>query len=78
MEYFFIENQEDLIKLMGEQSYASLASQTAQEKFNESLEKAKEKVLKNLAKDVNYYSNLLNQKQSPFEFKQTETDKPGM
>ena len=34
--------QEDLIKLMGEQSYASLASQTAQEKFNESLEKAKE------------------------------------
>jgi len=45
---------------------------------DEALEKAKEKVLKNLAKDVNYYSNLLNQKQSPFEFKQTETDKPGM
>jgi hypothetical protein len=45
---------------------------------DEALEKAKATVLKNLAKDVNFYSNLLNQKQSPYEFKQTETDKPGM
>jgi len=34
--------QEKLIELLGEQSYASLSSQTAQEKFNDSLEKAKE------------------------------------
>lgn len=45
---------------------------------DEALEKAKETVLKNLAKDVNFYSNLLNQKQSPFEFKASETDAPGM
>lgn len=45
---------------------------------DEALEKAKDKVLKNLAKDANFYSNLLNAKQSPFTFKQTETDKPGM
>ena len=45
---------------------------------DEALEKAKSTVLKNLAKDVNFYSNLLNQKQSHYEFKQTETDKPGM
>lgn len=45
---------------------------------DEALEKAKDKVLKNLAKDVNYYSHLLNQKPSPYEFKQTETNKPGM
>jgi hypothetical protein len=34
--------QAEIVELLGEQSYASLASQTAQEKFNESLEKAKE------------------------------------
>jgi hypothetical protein len=34
--------QEDIIKLLGEQAAASLSSQTAQEKFNETLEKAKE------------------------------------
>jgi hypothetical protein len=45
---------------------------------DEALEKAKDKVLKNLAKDANYYSNLLNQKQSPFEFKKSETDAKGM
>ena len=45
---------------------------------NEALEKAKTIVLKNLAKDINFYSNLLNAKQSPFTFKQTETDAPGM
>ncbi len=45
---------------------------------DEALEKAKDKVLKNLAKDANFYSNLLNAQQSPYTFKQTETDKPGM
>jgi len=45
---------------------------------NEALEKAKTTVLKNLAKDVNFYSTLLNQKQSPYEFKSPETDAPGM
>lgn len=45
---------------------------------DEALEKAKTTVLKNLAKDVNFYSNLLNAKQSPFTFKATETDAPGM
>jgi hypothetical protein len=44
----------------------------------EALEKAKSKVLKNLAKDANYYSTLLNAKQSPYTFKAPETDKPGM
>jgi len=45
---------------------------------DEALEKAKVKVLKNLAKDANFYSTLLNQKQSPYEFKTPETDAPGM
>ena len=45
---------------------------------DEALEKAKTTVLKNLAKDVNFYSNLLNAEKSPYTFKQTETDKPGM
>jgi hypothetical protein len=45
---------------------------------DEALEKAKATVLKNLAKDANFYSTLLNAKQSPFTFKQTETDAPGM
>jgi len=44
----------------------------------EALEKAKSKVLKNLAKDPLFYSNLLNVKQSPYKFKAPETDKPGM
>lgn len=44
----------------------------------EGLEKAIAKVLKNLTKDANFYSNLLNQKQSSFEFKKTETDAKGM
>ena len=34
--------QEEITELLGEQSYASLSAQTAQEKFNETLEKAKE------------------------------------
>ena len=33
---------------------------------NESLEKAKSIVLKNLAKDVNFYTTFLNQDQSPY------------
>jgi len=45
---------------------------------NEALEKAKTTVLKNLAKDANFYSTLLNQKQSHYEFKAPETDAPGM
>jgi hypothetical protein len=45
---------------------------------DESLAKAKEKVLKNLTKDPTFYSTLLNQKQSPYEFKAPETDAPGM
>jgi hypothetical protein len=45
---------------------------------DEALEKAKATVLKNLAKDANFYSTLLNAKPSPFTFKQTETDAPGM
>ena len=45
---------------------------------DEALKKAKEKVLKNLAKDTNYYFNLLNQQPTGFEFKIPETDKPGM
>jgi len=45
---------------------------------NESLEKAKTIVLKNLSKDFNYYTNEKYAKQSPYTFKQTETDKPGM
>lgn len=45
---------------------------------DESLSKAKEKVLKNLTKDSTYYTTLLNQKQSSFEFKSSETDAKGM
>jgi len=45
---------------------------------DEALAKAKEIVLKNLAKDANFYSNLLNQEQSPYKFKAPETDAPGM
>jgi hypothetical protein len=45
---------------------------------DESLEKAKTIVLKNLSKDFNYYTNEKYAKQSPYTFKQTETDKPGM
>jgi hypothetical protein len=45
---------------------------------DEALEKAKTTVLKNLAKDANFYSNLLNAEKSSYTFKQTETDKPGM
>lgn len=45
---------------------------------DEALEKAKTTVLKNLAKDINFYSNLLNAEKSPYTFKQTETDAPGM
>lgn len=45
---------------------------------DEALEKAKSIVLKNLAKDANFYSNLLNQKPSPYEFKAPETDAKGM
>jgi hypothetical protein len=39
----------------------------------EALEKAKTTVLKNLAKDANFYSNLLNQQQSHYEFKTPES-----
>lgn len=39
----------------------------------EALEKAKTIVLKNLAKDANFYSNLLNQQQSSFLFKTPES-----
>ena len=45
---------------------------------DEALEKAKETVLKNLAKDANFYSSLLNQEKSPYKFKAPETDAPGM
>jgi len=45
---------------------------------DEALTKAKEIVLKNLAKDANFYSSLLNQEQSPYKFKAPETDAPGM
>jgi hypothetical protein len=45
---------------------------------DEALEKAKATVLKNLAKDANFYSNLLNAKQSSFTFKASETDAKGM
>ena len=44
---------------------------------DEGLEKAKAKTLRNLAKDSNYYT-ALNAKKSPYTFKATETDKPGM
>jgi len=45
---------------------------------DEALEKAKAIVLKNLNKDANFYSTLLNAKQSPYTFKSTETDAKGM
>ena len=45
---------------------------------DEALDKAKVKVLKNLAKDANFYFSLLNQQPTGFEFKETETDAPGM
>jgi hypothetical protein len=45
---------------------------------NESLEKAKEIVLKNLNKDFNYYTNEKYAERSPYTFKPTETNKPGM
>jgi hypothetical protein len=45
---------------------------------DESLEKAKEIVLKNLNKDFNYYTNEKYAETSPYTFKPTETDKPGM
>jgi hypothetical protein len=45
---------------------------------DEALDKAKVKVLKNLAKDANFYFNLLNQQPTGFEFKAPETDAPGM
>jgi hypothetical protein len=44
---------------------------------DEGLEKAKAKTLRNLAKDSNYYT-ALNAKKSPYTFKETETNKPGM
>jgi hypothetical protein len=44
---------------------------------DEGLEKAKAKTLRNLAKDSNYYTTL-NAKKSPYTFKETETNKPGM
>jgi hypothetical protein len=45
---------------------------------DEALDKAKVKVLKNLAKDANFYFDLLNQQPTGFKFKETETDAPGM
>ena len=45
---------------------------------DEALDKAKVKVLKNLAKDANFYFSLLNQQPTGFEFKAPETDAPGM
>ena len=45
---------------------------------DESLAEAKAKVLKNLSKDANYYSTLLNQKQSHYEFKEPEVYAKGM
>jgi hypothetical protein len=45
---------------------------------DESLAKAKAKVLKNLAKDANYYSTLLNQDQSHYKFKEPEVYAKGM
>jgi hypothetical protein len=45
---------------------------------DEALDKAKVKVLKNLAKDANFYFDLLNQQPTGFKFKETETNAPGM
>ena len=45
---------------------------------DEGLDKAKAKALRNLAKDSNYYTTLLNANKSHYTFKATETDKPGM
>ena len=43
---------------------------------DEALEKAKVKVLKNLTKDPNFYTTLLNQKKSHYEFKTPESQTP--
>jgi len=45
---------------------------------DEGLDKAKAKALRNLTKDSNYYTTLLNANKSHYTFKATETDKPGM
>ena len=45
---------------------------------DEGLDKAKAKTLRNLTKDSNYYTTLLNADKSHYTFKATETDKPGM
>jgi hypothetical protein len=45
---------------------------------DEGLDKAKAKTLRNLAKDSNYYTTLLNADKSHYTFKAPETDKPGM
>ena len=45
---------------------------------DEGLDKAKAKALRNLTKDSNYYTTLLNADKSHYTFKATETDKPGM
>ena len=52
--------QEEIVKLLGEEASASLASQSAQEKFNEQLERAKE-IFKNfVANDsLDKFANLL-------------------
>lgn len=51
---------------------------TLGEYTDEAFSKAKIKVLKNLAKDANFYTTLLNAKTSPYTFKKTETDEKGM
>jgi len=51
---------------------------TLGEYTDEAFKKSKIKVLKNLAKDANFYTTLLNAKTSPYEFKKTETDAKGM
>ena len=51
---------------------------TLDEYTDEAFKKSKIKVLKNLAKDANFYTTLLNAKTSPYTFKKTETDEKGM
>jgi hypothetical protein len=51
---------------------------TLGEYTDEAFSKAKIKVLKNLAKDANFYTTLLNAKTSPYTFKKTETNEKGM
>jgi hypothetical protein len=51
---------------------------TLGEYTDEAFKKVKIKVLKNLAKDANFYTTLLNAKTSPYTFKKTETDEKGM